>query len=207
MNNVFNKYKAYQYYAIIAIISLIAVVFLPFLGSGVAAALVFPTTFGGWAVYIFSKIAVATINILLFHCFMQQAKINIKDNPRYIEANEILHRYNLLNFVYLGPDELNARQYRTKGVSIAITSVLSAFTISLAVLTFNWITMLSYLFTIVLGLIFGILQMNTAEEYWTGEYWYYAKNIEKERLSETVQESKDENNNQDQDQSIQATME
>ena len=43
-----------------------------------------------------------------------------------------------------------------------------------AVLSFDYISMLTYLFAIIMGLIIGILQMKTAEEYWTREYLEYA---------------------------------
>jgi hypothetical protein len=31
-----------------------------------------------------------------------------------------------------------------------------------------------------MGVIFGFLQMNEAEEYWTSEFWRYAQQLKKE---------------------------
>lgn len=186
MQNVFNQYKQYHNYIIIGIVSFISVVFLPFVGSTAVGALVLPSTLGGWLVFLFSKLAVAVINMLLFYCFMEQAKTNVKDNPRYIEANEILQRHKLMNVVYLAPDIWEAKQYKTKGVMVAITSILSAFALTQAILVFDWIAMLSYLFTVIMGLCFGVIQMNVSEEYWTNDYYYYAKQIEKENNNDNV---------------------
>ena len=51
--------------------------------------------------------------------------------------------------------------------------------------------MLTYLFTIVFGVIFGIMQQDTAETYWTDEFWRYAKKIEKQ-----MEEQLNDNNKQ-----------
>lgn len=188
-NDANNAYKLYKYYFIIAIVSLIAVFFLPMLGATTAAGFVFPTTAVGWVIYIVTKLCVAGINMMLFHCFMCQGKLNIKDNPYYLEACEILRRYGIMenNRDPRGPDEWLTGEYRTKGISITITTVLSAIAITQAILVFDWISMLTYLFTIIMGIVFGLLQQDTAETYWTTEFWHYAKNIEKEHLEKENQ--------------------
>lgn len=190
MTNVFNKYKIYHNYVIIGLVSFVAVVFLPFVGSTAEGAIILPTSVSGWLVFLFSKSAVAVINMLLFYCFMEQAKTNVKDNPRYQEANEILHRNKLLNIVYLAPEVWEAKQYKTKGITVIVCSILSAFALTQAILVFDWIAMLSYIFTILLGLCFGVLQMNISEEYWTNDYYYYAKQIEKEFSNDNLSEQR-----------------
>ena len=182
-----NQYKIYKYYFIIAIISLIAVFFLPMLGSDPTAGFNFPKTTVGWIIYVATKILVAVINMLLFHCFMCQGKLNIKDNPFYIEACEILRRDGFYTDTMAprSPDEWLSREYRTKGVSITVTSVLSAIVLTQAILVFDWVSMLTYLVTIVFGVIFGLFQQDAAETYWTEEFWYYAKMIEKQFTKET----------------------
>ena len=47
-------------------------------------------------------------------------------------------------------------------------------------LTFDWMSMLTYLFTIVIGLIFGIMQMKVSEDYWTDEFWLYAQQVKRD---------------------------
>lgn len=168
-----DKIKQYIYYFIIGIVSLIALTFLPLIGSRVGMAWNVPTTVVGWVVWVAVKLIVSVINILIFHSFMCQAKLNIRNNEHYIEAQAILSRAKK-EHKPRGPRKWNAEQYGKKGVTIFITSALATVALTQAILTFDWVSMLTYLFTIILGLIFGILQMKNAENYWTEEYWQYA---------------------------------
>lgn len=177
----YSKWKQWQYYVLIGIISLVALFFLPMIGSEAGLDWKVPTTFVGWLVYVVSKLLVATLNILIFHCFVLQAKINIQDDPNYIEANRILGEISPNNMDKIrSPEEYHKEIYGKKGVTIFITSVLSAVGLTQAVLTFDWISMLTYFFTVLMGLIFGILQMNEAEIFWTSEYLRYAKKVKEE---------------------------
>jgi hypothetical protein len=150
------------------------------IGSDVGLGWNLPNTAVGWIVWIVVKLIVAVLNVLLFHCFMQQAKINIKDNERYQEALNILRMINLEDYVPRGPVEWTVLQYKQKGITIFITTALSTVALTQAILSFDWMAMLTYLFTIIMGLIFGIMQMKTAEEYWTDEFWQYAKKVERD---------------------------
>lgn len=177
----YELWKQYQYYALIAIISLFALCFLPMLGSAAGLAWALPTTTVGWIVYIVSKLLVALLNILIFYCFNQQGRVNVSKTPHYIEANEILLRVNYNKEADpRSPAQWNAQVYSKKGVTIFLTTMASAVALTQAVLTFDWVSMLTYLFTIVLGIIFGIIQMNAAETYWEEEYYRYAKKVERE---------------------------
>ena len=64
--------------------------------------------------------------------------------------------------------------YGKKGITIFITSILGAISLSQAVLTFDVITMLTYLFTLIIGIICGIIQMGEDEIYWTEDVYKYA---------------------------------
>lgn len=144
------------------------------IGSTVGLEWNIPDTVVGWIVWVGSKLIVSTLNVLIFHCFMCQAKINIKDNENYKKAREILTDVNLKEIKPRSPGKWNAEQYGKKGVTIFITSSMAVVALTQAVMTFDYISMLTYLFTIIMGLICGILQMRTAEEYWTREYYEYA---------------------------------
>lgn len=175
------NFKQYQYYIIIGVVSLIALLFLPLIGSEAGMEWKIPDTVTGWTVYVVSKLTVASISILIFHCFNMQGKVNIKDNPMYIEAIKILdYELNIDSFSPKAPGEWSKQVYGKKCVTVFCTSLLSAVGLTQAVLTFDWLSMMTYLFTIMMGIIFGILQMNEAEEYWTSEFYRYAKKIEKE---------------------------
>jgi hypothetical protein len=187
-----DKVKQWMYYFIIGIVSMIALCFLPMIGSNVGLGWNLPNTVVGWIVWIAVKLIVAVLNVLIFHCFMLQAKINIKDNEKYIEAREILRLSNQKDFIPRSPSLWNKQQYGQKGVTIFITTALSTIALTQAMLTFDWMAMLTYLFTIIMGLIFGIMQMKTAEDYWTDEFWQYAQQVkrdlemaEKERAKQT----------------------
>lgn len=170
--------RQWLYYFIIGIISLIALVFLPMIGATIGLGWNLPDTIVGWVVWAAVKIIIATINILIFHSFMCQAKLNIKEDPKYKEANEILGRVKLKKYTPRSPHKWNSQQYGRKGTLIFFTSALTVVALTQALLTFDWMAMLTYLFTIIMGLIFGVLQMKSAEEYWTEEYWKYAKMVE-----------------------------
>lgn len=170
-------WKRYQYYCIISVISFIALFFLPMIGSDAGLGWKLPDTPSGWIVYVTSKLLVAVVNILIFHCFILQGRANVRQDPRYIEALEILDALAEAHpAAPRSPEEWHRGVYGKKGGSIFVTSILSAFGLTQAVLTFDELAMLTYLFTIVMGVIFGILQMNEEEAYWTDEFLRYAKN-------------------------------
>ena len=192
MNEAMDKIKAGMYYCIIAIISIIALVFLPAVGSSVGLGLALPNTAAGWIVWITTKLIVAVINILIFHCFILQGKLNVKDHPDYLKAQGIMRDANKVkNYVPMSPKQWTARQYGTKGVTIFITSALGVFALTQAILTFDWIAMLTYFFTILMGLIFGILQMKKTEEYWTTGYLEYAEYITSKEQNQISEEKND----------------
>lgn len=178
-----HKLRDYKHYCIAAAASLFAVFLLPMIGSVGIPGWNLPTTFVGWVVWIITKLLVAGLNMILFHSFMEQGEVNIKDNPYYIEANEILMRYGLiLAHEPRDPDTWKHTEYKHKGIMVAITSLLGAIGLTQAILTFNWLDMLSYMITVAIGIMFGILQMDKAETYWTTEYWQYAKKVERDML-------------------------
>lgn len=182
-----DKAKQWLYYILIGVISLIALVFLPMMGSAAGLGWVLPTTAVGWIIWIVTKLIIATLNVLIFHCFMCQAVLNSSTHPNYIEARGLLMQYNDKEYIPRDPRTWKHKEYRKKGISIFISSALSVFALTQAVLSFDVISMLTYLFTIVMGLIFGILQMKSAEEYWTQEYLEYARWYAREREKECAQ--------------------
>ena len=183
-----NKIKQGMYYILVGVVSFISLVFLPMIGSTIGLGWNIPDTTVGWIVWVGSKIIVATLNVLIFHCFMCQAKLNVKDNENYKKAREILIDVKLKEVKPRSPRKWNAEQYGKKGVTIFITSSMTVVALTQAVLSFDYISMLTYLFTIIMGLICGILQMRTAEEYWTREYLEYALYRQELALAQKEQE-------------------
>lgn len=183
-----DKVKQWLYYFIIGIISFISLTFLPMIGSSVGLGWNIPNTIVGWIVWVAIKLIVAALNVLIFHCFMQQAKLNVKNNENYKMARAILVKQKEKEVMPKSPNKWNSQQYIKKGGTIFITTGLSTIALTQAILTFDYVSMLTYLFTIIMGLIFGILQMKTAEEYWTEEYLQYALMKERDNASETKTE-------------------
>lgn len=177
--SIYETWKKYQYYGIIVIISILALFIIPLLGSEIGLVFNLPDTAAGWIVFIITKIMVGFLSFMIFHCFILQAEINVRDNPNYIEAKEILKLKNDEDQIKpRSPKEWSKQAYGKKGLSLFITSTVSAFGLTQAVLTFDLATMLTYLFTIVTSVIIGILQMNEKENYWCAEYLRYARYIE-----------------------------
>ena len=172
-----NKLKQWLYYFIIGIVSMIALCFLPMIGSDIGLAWNLPDTQIGWIVWVTIKVIVAVLNVLIFHCFMMQAKLNIKNDPKYAEALDVLKLTKQKDFTPRSPSSWNKQQYGQKGVTLFITTALSTVALTQAMLTFDWMSMLTYLFTIIMGIIFGVMQMETAEDYWTNEFWQYAQQV------------------------------
>lgn len=188
----YEKWKQWQYYVIIGVISLVALLFLPMIGSQAGLAWNLPNTAVGWIVYVVSKLLVATLNILIFHCFILQAKINIQNDPNYLEAVNILGDLSSSDVDKIrSPGEYYRETYGKKGVTVFVTSILSAVGLTQAVLTFDWVSMLTYFVTILMGLIFGVLQMNQTETFWTSEYPKYAKKVKEAADAKAKTEAKE----------------
>lgn len=187
-------YNEYINYCLIGVVSFIALLFLPMVGSEAGLQVKLPDTAAGWIVFVLTKIIVATINVLIFHCFVQQGKVNVQDNERYKEAVNILDKCAVKQLTFISPEEFYHKEYGKKGVMIAITSILSAFGLAQAVLTWDHLTFLTYLFTIIMGLIFGVLEMTKVETYLTTEFWKYAKNVEELTALKEQIELKETNN-------------
>jgi len=178
----------YLYYILVGILSFIALVFLPFFGSEVGMAFNFPNTTAGWVVYITQQALMSLVNILIFHSFICQAYVNVKDNENYQKARDIFHSFDTKEYIPMTLQQFNRKEYGTKGVSIFLGTLIGGFALTQAILSYDYIRMLAYLFTIILGIIFGIYETKKYETYLTYEYLqsalYYQKQKELEREAE-----------------------
>ena len=179
-NEARDKAKQNMYYILIGIISFISVAFLPMVGSTVGLGWKLPDTPTGWVVWAISRLIIATINVLIFYSFMEQAKLNVAKDPHYIEATEILLKAKKADHTPRSPQKWQALQYGKRGTKIFISSAMSVVALGQAILSFDWVSMLAFLFTIAMGVVFGILQMKKAEAYWTDEFYRYALMIKEE---------------------------
>lgn len=170
----------YTYYVIIGIASLFALIFLPMLGSEVGLGFDVPNTTVGWIVFATTKAIVAFLNVLIFHSFKMQAIVNVKDDENYRKANEILSRIKTKEYNPRSPVRYQSQSYMRKGTTIFFSTAAATIALTQAIMTFDYVTMFTYLFTIVMGIVFGIMTMFKDEEYWTHEYLDYANLKENE---------------------------
>ena len=171
----------YLYYFMIAIISLCAMFVIPCFGSTVGMEWNFPNSVVGWIVFITSKLTVAIVNILIFHGFIKQSRINIRDNTAYLEAMQILNNVGRKTYTPRSLAEINKKEYGHKMITIFISSMFSAFSFSQAILTFDITSLISYSITVLFGIIFGLLEMKKYEDYYTHEFVDYAKYIQEKQ--------------------------
>lgn len=192
-NTIKLKLRLYTNYIIIFCVSVTALIVMPMLSTQLGLELNLPDTPLGWFIYCFTKVMGAIINCLLFHSFMSQAKINVKDDPNFIKAQEIL----MVIKDEKAPEPRSEQKYLrtqwlTKGLSIFFGSVLGAFAISNAILNYNYNELLSYGIVVGAGIIFGIKEMLNAERYYTVEYLQYALKLQKENELQKEEELKKE---------------
>ena len=173
--------KQYLYYVIIGIFTFIVLVFMQMLGSSTDGGLKLPQGKGAWVMFVITRVFIAVTNIIIFYSFMQQAKLNVRNNKEYIEANEILLRVkNKREKKPMSPKKWESSQYLKKGTTIALGTVFALFSLSQAILTYKYTDLISYVVLIFSATVFGVFQMKKAEVYWTTEYYRYAKMIEEE---------------------------
>lgn len=171
----------YRNYFIIGILAAMAVFFLPMLGSSVGLAFVIPNTVAGWIVYVSTKLCIVVINLLIYDQFMKRAKINVRDDPHFKEAERILFEADDDVAEALPASYYIKRMYRSKMTTTAVFTILGVFGFTNAILTFDWVSMLSYTFTIIFALVFGWIAMGEAELVWIEQHYKYAKRVERER--------------------------
>lgn len=179
------KGRDYVYYVIVAVASLVMVCVLPMFGSEVGLGWNVPDTKAGWVLYGVTKGSAAVCNVTIFHCFVRQGVFNVKDNPRYIEANAILDKITK-GTKPRSPSRYYARTYGFKGTSVFVFSAASVIGLTNALLTYDIIAAVAYIVTVVMGIMFGVLQMRNTEDYFTNEYWQYAKQKEREEQENGV---------------------
>lgn len=75
----------------------------------------------------------------------------------------------------IGPAKFLARQYIRKVPMIAASTFLSLLAFGPALLVFDFVVLIAYLFGVIISIIFGILEMKHVEEYYTVGLLEYAE--------------------------------
>ena len=169
-----DKLRQNLYYIIIAILSLAVLIVMPFLRSDLSAGLLFPTTTAGWFLFWFEKGSITAINLTIFTAFKKQGQLNVKDNPQYVAARELMNKVKAKKYNPQSPTKYQAKSYGKKGTTLVISTMASLVAITNMLLRFDYLALISYCITITMAIIFGIFAMKNDELYWTDEYYYWA---------------------------------
>ena len=169
------EYRRYTYYILIVAVSLFTLIFLPMLGTDLTDTVQFPDTRMGWAIWAVIRLIVSVLNIIIFDCFIRQGKLNVKDDPRFLEALRLDGQCQRREIEPRSPQTWLSKQYAFKSSTLVIGSLMSTLVLTNAILTYDYVSLITYAFTIALGVIFGVMQMRAAEDYWTSEYPLWAQ--------------------------------
>ena len=174
----------YAYYIIIFLVSLL-VIFVPPLFAGCLQGdigLAFPKTMEAWILWGVLNGATAIANISLFILFKLQAKKNSLGNENFKKANEILNKLSGTKEIFIprSPAKMNAQDYTRKIVCILLSTVGASITLTSLILSFDWMTLMSCLISIIITLCLSWVTMIKNEAYWTEEYLLYAQLKEQE---------------------------
>ena len=189
------RFEQYAYYLLIGIISFVSLAFLPMLTSSFDVGYELPKTAAAWGLWAGSRAAVSILNILIFHCFVKQGNVNTKNDQNRLEAEKILSIITEEEeYKPRSPKKFFSGEYLKKLPFILFSTALSLVAFGDAILRFDPITFLSYLFTVIMAIVFGVLEMFKVEEYYKVEMLKYAKNhaleLEKEKVEKEYDEIK-----------------
>ena len=146
-NNRKKHLKDISGYLLVGIVSLLSVIVVPLLGTDFGTTIVIPNTWGGFAIWLCTRFTVVVVNLLIFDAVIKQAKINVKDDERYksavLKLNTIKEEAGIIP---RSPEKFNKQQWRKKGTSLGISSILSSFLLTECIVNFDLTNFLTYLF-------------------------------------------------------------
>ena len=183
--NLREQLKLYTYYILIAILSLLSVIVFPILNSTADISDTFPKDPTGWVMYCLIRVLVVVMNMLIFTNFLQQSKLNVKDEENYKRANQILGRCKPKDYHPRSPKQYLTTEYTVKGAFLVVGTVASLFVIGNAIINYDYMLLIATVFSVITSIVFGIMTMRKAEIYYVSEYLDYALLIEK-KLNEKV---------------------
>ncbi len=176
-----DAFKAVAYYMVICVVLLLVTVLIPFLAGGINAQdfnYYIPKSAGGWIIFWAIRIGTVVGNITVYGLFKAQAKTNVKDDPAYLKACELLNKLNgEEGFIPVSPKKKAAKDWTTKGVFMTITTAAESIVIGTLIFNFDIVTFVSCISSSITAVLFGIVQMVKDEIYWTEEYLLYAEYV------------------------------
>lgn len=176
--------RLYTYYILISALSVISLIIFPLLNSNVKIVDTFPKNAAGWLIYITIRVLVVFMNLLIFSNFLAQAKVNVAENENYKKAIEILSRNKPKNYKPKSPAQFLGRTWALKGMTLVVTTIASLFAIGDALLSYDYMILIATIFTIVMSIVLGVMEMKRTEIYYCGEFLDYANFLEKEKKND-----------------------
>lgn len=176
----------YLYSMLVALIVWIALVLMPMFNTDGMVGFQIPDNTLGRCAYFLIRGLVAVLVFMIFVLFDMQGKTNVLEDPKYLEAYNLLNTIESKEYVPVSPAKYKAKTYGFKAVTLSVTTAVSACIIMEMVLTYNWSLLASYGLSILTALINGLVQMKKAEIYWTEEYLKYAHYTKKKEEEHNV---------------------
>lgn len=173
------KLKNGMYYILTALLSIISLVVFPMLdNSQLTFRDAFPNTPTAWILWIMERVLIVFMNIMIMSNFILQAKKNVKDDPNYIKAREILNKNKPKDYKPRSPSQFLTKMYLHKSITLTISTLASLIAIGEAAINYNYLLLIATAVTLIIAITFGYISMKATEEYWTGEYLDYAIMVE-----------------------------
>lgn len=164
----------YMYGLIVAVIVWIALILVPMFNTDGMVGLRIPTDTMACIAYFTIRGIVAVLVFMIFVLFDMQGKNNILDDPRYLEAYNLLNTVEDKEYIPISPAKYKAKTYGFKAVTLSVSTCATACIMMEMVLSYNWVLLASYALSIIFAVINGLIQMKKAEIYWVEEYYKYA---------------------------------
>lgn len=167
------------YFLLVGLVSLICIVIPPLFCGCLSSdiGLAFPKTLEGWILWSIMNVGMAIGNISILVLFKLQAKQNVKDNEGFKRGNELLNKMAGKKEAWIprSPLVMNFSDYSKKVIAIICSTLTASITLTSLILSFDWMTLLSCVISMVVTLIISIVTMLNNEEYWCKEYPLYAE--------------------------------
>ena len=181
------KLKNGMYYILTALLSIISLVVFPMLdNSKLTFRDAFPNTPTAWILWILERVLIVFMNIMIMSNFILQAKKNVKDDPNYIKAREILNKNKPKDYKPRSPSQFLTKMYLRKSITLTISTLASLIAIGEAAINYNYLLLIATAVTLIIAITFGYISMKATEEYWTGEYLDYAIMVEEKENKECL---------------------
>ena len=179
------EFKSKINFFVIGLISFVAIAAIPFLSTAFehgddqqVIQQAFPDSAIGWIVWAIFRSLVVVINISILVAFVNQGRINVSKSEIFIESMKKWIEVQVYKGkqkkkrkrVYLTPKQHYASVFTKKGVSLAITSFASCFTITFMILHWDLATFIMITITVLFAVVFGFLQMQKEEFYWLNDF-------------------------------------